>query len=127
MAVSNVLSITTVALLNSAGVINQAFTATGSAAVSVSEDIAADGSTNVTCAIDVSALKVIALLATGADLVITSGADTVNLTAGIPIYWTPDLDADCPFAADTTVLAVANGHATAAAVLTIAAVLDATP
>lgn len=97
----------------------------GNESVVQQESIQADSETNLdiavadeatalqaNVAIDVSALKSL-YIASDQDVTIetnSSGSpdDTIEITANVPLIWTPDCGFDCPLTADVTAFFLAN-------------------
>ncbi len=84
-------------------------TVTGSQLQSVNETVADSSTFDLTCAIDVSAIKGISLVATQAcTFTCNSGANTVVLLANVPYVWTTSSYNTCKLTVDATAIHVAN-------------------
>lgn len=92
----------------------------------------ADGQTakQINVAIDVSALKLL-FISSDKDVTIETNNsstpdDTIEITANVPLLWTPDCGFACPLSADVATLYLANASGAEAA-LKIRTLQDATP
>lgn len=102
---------------------------TASGEVTIDEDIAANQTNfQINCAIDVSALKSLMIVADEACTVETNNGttpdDTLTLLADTPLFWYTGCGHDNPLTVDVTALYVTN---TTACNLQVYALQDATP
>lgn len=104
------------------------FTYTASGEVNIDETCADSATTDITAAIDQSAMKAL-LISSDQDVTLNTNSptdDTIALTANVPVMWSADVGGTNPITVDVTSLHVVNASGFSAT-FKLRVLLDVTP